>query len=364
MPQQKNDRVSAWARLIEALGNAASKIVWSLVAIVIFATVGRNLYLKSQDRNQPLVPERKTAAPVQKPIQWHEVDKAIVDAFKKSHRVADEYATAKIDVWAKGLEQRIDEDFLEWYFSYFQQQWLGLKAIGYWTAEKVIDEKLSMAEKITEDIQEEFAKRVLRPEIAQMQIERIANETITEYVRSLEGNVGPIPEKYDIPQAEWDRYLSEIALMSERSEGNREVSLSLKTVTTASVVGGVAGATKLAGMLKPAIAKIGTKVSSKTAAKGAGKAIVKLAAKTGSKVGAKAAGKFLGPIIGVGVLIWDAWDHHHTKDVERPILRENLLDYLEEMKHSLLRDPEAGIITMIDAVENMMVSSLRSAKSS
>jgi uncharacterized membrane protein len=89
-----------------------------------------------------------------------------------------------------------------------------------------------------------------------------------------------------------------------------------------------------------------------------------MAARTGTKVGVKAGGKFLGALIGIGVLAWDIWDHRHTERVERPILRENLVDYLAELQHALLYDPETGIMTMIDAVENTMVSPLRSGKTS
>jgi hypothetical protein len=46
------------------------------------------------------------------------------------------------------------------------------------------------------------------------------------------------------------------------------------------------------------------------------------------------------------------------------MLRQNLIDYLAELQHALLRDPETGIMTMIDAVEHSMVSSLRSGKTS
>jgi hypothetical protein len=78
----------------------------------------------------------------------------------------------------------------------------------------------------------------------------------------------------------------------------------------------------------------------------------------------KVGGKFLGAIIGIGILAWDLWDHQHTQQVERPMLRANLVDYLAELQHALLRDPESGIMTMIEVVENTMVSSLRSNQTS
>jgi hypothetical protein len=219
-----------------------------------------------------------------------------------------------------------------------------------------------MAEKITADIQEEFAKRVLRPEIAPMQLERIAHETVTEYVRALQHNMAPIPERYNIPKADWDGYLATIAALIVRSEGNREIPLSLKIFTSSAVVGGIASAVTLTEALQPVLARIGTQGSLTAATGGMSQPVAHLAARTGAKVGVKAGGKFLGAIIGIGVLAWDLWDHQHTQRIERPMLRANLIDYLGELQHALLRDPEAGIITMLEAVENTMVASLRSSK--
>jgi hypothetical protein len=40
------------------------------------------------------------------------------------------------------------------------------------------------------------------------------------------------------------------------------------------------------------------------------------------------------------------------------------MDYLAELQHALLYDPETGIMTTIDAVEHTMVSALRSGQTS
>ncbi|MGQ4809123.1 hypothetical protein NKDENANG_02525 [Candidatus Entotheonellaceae bacterium PAL068K] len=361
MAINKTDNLSSWARLLEALGSLTSKIIWSIVAVVILTGIGRYLYFSSQTHpNETGLEKAKTTAPMHPPIPWHEVDQALVAALKASHKAADTYASKTIDHWAKDLEQRIDKDFLDWYFSYLQQQWLGLKALGYWTAQKLLDEQPSVAERIAADIQEEFSKRVLRPQIAQMQIERIVEETLREYLKQVQHHIASIPQRHKIPQVAWDRYLSDIAVLTSGSEGNREIALSLKVLTTSSLVGSLAGVAYLASTLKPVVAKIGTSVSARAAAKGAGEAAAKLATQTGMKIGVKMGGKFLGPIIGMGVLIWDAWDHQHTEKVERPILRKNLMDYLQEVKHSLLYNPEAGVMTTIDLLEGTMIASLNS----
>jgi hypothetical protein len=348
---------------MSAIANAALKLVWIIVALIIIATLGRYLYSRTQPERHSSA-DRKVQAPIQKPIPWHEVDATIVGALKSSHTKAEDIAKARLGEWTGELQKRIDDEFLKWYFSYWQQQWMGLKAIGYWLAdskvvEEIVGEQPSMAERITEEIQEEFSKRVLRPQIAQLQMERIAEEVVSVFVVELQKNLTPIPEMYRIPQAEWDRYLEDMAVLTSHVEGNRQVTLTLKAAT-AIVGGGVTvAAVKVTQMLKPVIAKIGTKMTTKAAAEGAGKAAATVATKTGGKVAAKVGGKFLGAIVGDGIIAWDVWDHQHTKKIESPILRQNLADYLTELQQSLLYEPETGLMTIVRGLEANVVGSLK-----
>ncbi len=370
MVKDNKDKLSSWAYFLDALGNFSSKMVWTIIGIIVLAAIGRYLFFSARQSEEP--PQQKQTAesiPIKDPIPWHEVDKEIVVALKAAHQTTDEFAQNKLGQWTKELEKRVDKNFLKWYFSYWQQQWLGLKSMGYWieekaaglpVIEKLFDEQPTMAQEITEDIQEEFAKRVLRPEIAQIQMERIAQQTIEVYVNELRKHLSAIPKKYDISKMDWDKHLSDIAVMTSRSEGDRQVALTLKTLFASGAGGGAVVAAKLTKMLKEMIAKVGTKMTTKAAAKGAGKAAAKVASKTGGKLGAKVAGKFLGAIVGIGVIVWDVWDHHHTEKIERPILRQNIVDYLSELEHSLLYEPDAGLMTIIDNLEANIVSSLPS----
>ena len=362
MPEGQGDKLSSWARLIEALGSLSSKIVWTIVGIIVLAAIGRFLLFKPPVDGPPV--ERPSEKTTPETIPWHQIDDEIVKSLKRSQASAQRFAEDELVEWTKGLEQRIDSDFLEWYFGYWQQQWMGLKAMGYWIAntavvEKVIGEQPSMSERITEEIQEEFAKRVLRPQIAQMQIERIADETVRKFVQQVQQDLQTIPERYSIPEPDWNRYLNDVALLTKNVNANREVAVSLKTITVSGVAGGAVATGKVIKAIKPMIKKIGTKMTTKAATKGAGKAAAKVASKTGAKVGGKVGGKFLGPIIGLGVIIWDVWDHQHTKKVEKPILRKNLMDYLAEVRESLLHEPETGLMSIIQSMQSNVVSSLK-----
>ena len=101
-----------------------------------------------------------------------------------------------------------------------------------------------------------------------------------------------------------------------------------------------------------------TKIGSKVAASFAGKATAKMAAKTGGTVAAKFGGQFLDPIVAVGIIIWDVWDYQHTVKVNQPILREAIWDYLQEVKASLLDNPDNGIMAAIYQLEGGILMSL------
>ena len=358
MSEKKVGFLVGSAQLLNAMGSFTSKIIWSIVGLIILATTGQVFMSMNAPKEYERADRPERVVPVVPAIPWHDVDVDIQAALHDAYAVADEHAEEALRELTARMESRVDSDFLEWYFGYWNQQWLGLKGISYWAAEKVLTDQPSMAERITGDIQEEFAKRVLRPEITQMRLERITTETLNVYMGSLSNNLAEIPDKYKIPRADWDRYLEDIAVLTSDVEGNRKVSLSLKAVTTSGAVGGVAGAALMTKALKPVITKVGTKYTAKAAAKGGGKMAAKIATKTGTKVGAKIGGKMLGPIIGVGIIVWDVWDHRHTKETEKPMLRENIVDYLGEMRESLLYDPETGIMSIVGTIEGNVVASL------
>jgi hypothetical protein len=363
MSNPEHERSSSWSRCISGVAHAVSKLAWSIVALLIIATLGHYWYSRTQPGRQHST-GRKTHAAIQRPIPWHEVDATIVAALKSAHTQAEDTARTRLREWTGALQQRIDEDFLQWYFGYWQQQWMGLKAIGYWLADSEVVEQLvgvqpGMAERITAEIQEAFSKRVLRPQIAQLQMERIAAEVISVFVVELQKHLVAIPEQYHIPQATWDRYLEDMAVLTSDVEGNRHVALSLKAAVAFAAAGTTVAAVQVTRLLQPVIAKLGTKLTTQAAAQGAGKAAATVATKTGARVAGKVGGKFLGAIVGVGVIVWDVWDHQQTRQIERPILRQNLTDYLTELQQSLLYEPETGLMTIVRGLEANIVGSLK-----
>lgn len=338
-----SDKLNAWAGLL-------AKIFWLMVVLVVAAVLG-----KSWLSREAAVPERVNKPVPAPPIDWSQVDAAIVAVLRPARAAAETTATQKLEAWSEDLMWRVDHDFLDWYFSYWNQQKLGLKALGYTVKHYIFADEPEAAARLTEEVQQEFAQRVLRPQIAQLELERITTEVLEVYLSRLTAALAGIPEEYKIPQPEWERYLNDIAVLTTRVEGNREIALSLKAATVASVGGGAL----LAHTLSPALPSLGSKVSGKLAGKAAGEVAAEVAAKTGGKVTAKTGGKLLGLIVGFGILLWEVWDHSQTEEIERPKLRQTIADYFVEVKHSLLYEPETGIMSIIHDMEDNIISSLR-----
>jgi len=340
------------AKNLDAVRKIFTSLIWVAIVIVILAALGRFFMFQDAGVNEAQSPKDK---PVIATVDWSEVDSAIAGAMEQSRLSAEAYAQNELNNWVGTLMERIDSDFLEWYFSYWTQQVLGLKSLWQYGLHQWIEGQPTAAEKLTEEIQEEFSKRVLRPQIAELELERIVRNTAAHYVKELRSNLDAVPETYKIPKAEWERYLEGIALTSSGVDANRETPVTLKALTAS----GAGGAVLLAGKMNLLIGKL----SGKMMAKSAGKAASAMAAKTGAKVAAKAGGKFLGTIVGVGVLAWDVWDHIATEKENRPILRESLDDYLKEMKDILLNDPEAGMMVTFNDLEGQVLEAVRATSS-
>jgi len=334
---EQPSRLHGWSELLKSI----SKILWVIVVIILLAGLGKTFIFKSAKKQaKPDEPIKKT---VVEKVDWSKVNKDVRQIMEEARLEAETFASGELDGWIKGNMKRVDEDFLDWYFGYWTQQKLGLQALLSEVWSWVDSDSPSAAEKITLVVQEEFSNRVIRPVISQTQIEEIVDKTVAEYTKTVREKISKIPGKYEIKEADWNRYLENISILITGIEANRAVPLSLKAI----VAGAAAGSILAFQALKPFIIKIGSKISTKLAAKSAGA----MAAKTGGQVAAKTGGKFLGTIIAVGIIIWDVWDHYSTKKKAMPVLRQNIHDYLKEVKKSILHDPEYGIITVIYQLE-------------
>jgi hypothetical protein len=352
----KTDRIRAWSEFIKSV----TPYVWAaVIIIVIIPLLGRFLIAGSSPEDKSIPTQTNDNIVIVEKIQQPKgIEMAIATALENAKSQSEAYASEKLNDWVDELMTRVDDSFLDWYFNYFNQKklefstpfvWLS-SAVAHWANTNNPSPTQAVAEKLTENFQTEFAKRVLRPKIAQLELENLTRDTINLYVTQLSKNISNIQSSYKIPQGDWERYLNDIAITINDTEGNIS-NLSLKVLTGGS-----------AYLLTKAMIPTVTKVGSKIVTSFAGKAGAKMAAKTGGAVAAKVGAELLDPIVGVGIIIWDLWDYHHTVAVEKPILRDAIHDYLQQVKYSLLENPENGIMTAINQVESGILKSIESVK--
>ncbi len=348
---EKTERIAAWSNLLRSL----QPFIWgAIILVVVIPLVGKALLFYSspspvQQARPPLTEVTVPAIP-----RRANLDKALVEAVQTAHQSAQEFAKAELDDWEIQLEGRVDH-FLDWYFGYLNQKKIEFMTPLVWVSSAALHRvnphqmtaNEAVISRFTGEFQKQFAKQVLVPQTAQIQLENLTTETINHYLLALRQNMDQVQVKYRIPQGQWERYLSDISTTVQDTEGTLS-NLSLKML--------VGGSSYL--LTKPLVLTTVGKIGSKASSKLAGTAASKLAAKTGGTVAAELGTSLVDPIVGVGIFIWDLWDYQHTVELERPVLKTNLVDYLQGVEQSLLNDPETGIMSAVVQLEQGIFQSL------
>jgi hypothetical protein len=306
---EKTDRLLAWSDLIKS----ASKFIWIGVVLVIILQLWGNFA-----------------------------------------------ASNNLDQWRDEAVQRVNHPFLDWYYNYFTQLGIGIKAI--WVNLTATSDS-DKAEKLIGAFQREFAKQVLQPSLMQLQMERFTRQAIDVYTSEVSRNLAGLQSKYSVPQPTWENFLQGLGHVTYNT-GTKSQDLTLASLSVGRKTIAISAMAKAVGI-------IGTKkVVTATVNKATSKVVTKLATKTATKAVTEGTGELtagllglelLNPLAGLGVLAWDIWDHYHTVKVERPIMQENLERYLNEVEASLLDDSENGILSSINKFHDGIMEKLSRA---
>ncbi len=346
---EKTERIQAITNIITGILNTIKPFLLIIFCLIVLSWIGKFVMNSSMSQgisefNSPENTEVTITVPEKK-----DIDEGIAIALQEAKMNAENFASAELDQWVNQLMTRVDDSFLPWYFGYFNQKFQELRtpflylksAVFHWVNSKNPSPNQAVAEQLTEEMQSEFAKRVLQPKLSQLQLENITRNTANIYVDSLTNNLANLQSHYNIPQAEWEKYLNGLAVTIKDTEGNAS-SLSMKLL--------VVGSPYLFAKAMIPLSKGGIAMLSL-----AGKSGAKMAAKTGGIAATKIGAQFIDPLIVFGIMIWDLWDYHHTVSVEQPILRNTIELYLHEVKEILL---ENSVMSSMDQVENGILKAL------
>lgn len=348
---EKTSRIVALTQLIKAI----TPIIWLVVILIIIVKIWGSFSLEKLPQKEKILPPQTAKISVPKTLD-NLLDEEIKSALKNAREKAEDSASQNIDKWLEKLVTRVDDDFLPWYFNYFNQLYLGAKGIALDVSGLIAKNihignfnwALEKAETLTEEFQREFTKRVFKPETAQLKLERFTSEAISVYITELAGQLEDIQREYKIPQPHWERYLQGISMTIKDSSADNQ-NLSMRALSRGSGY-------LIALPLTKASVKLGTGLATKFAQKAAAKTTVKMVTKISTKTAAKVASEFsavtiglqlIDPLAALGILAWDVWDHYHTVAVEKPKMREAILEYLQEIKLALLYNSDNSIMSSL-----------------
>lgn len=297
-------------------------------------------------------------ASVNESTDWYQVDKELIDAFRKVHDSTEEFASEELDDWVDNLMRKVDDSFLNWYYSYFNQKamefgvpfaWLtfNIDFLNLFKQEDEADLNATqiLQKRMLEDLQNKFSELVLSPEEAQTTLSKLTERVVRYYASALGMQLATIKNSHKIPDVEWEKYLNTLAsLVYDTGSSNNSLSAESMTsnLATKSIIAGT------------------TVIGSKLALNFAAKAAAKIAAKTGGAIATKVAAQLIDPFLAVGILIWDTWDYSNMVNKSRPVLRQNILEHLNEVKLSILDSPENSIMAAIEEVEYKILNQLES----
>ncbi|MBD0344340.1 MAG: hypothetical protein ICV63_05805 [Coleofasciculus sp. Co-bin14] len=293
---------------------------------------------------------------------WYQIDKELIDAVRRSHDSTEEFAAYELDDWLNKLMVKVDDKFLSWYFSYFNQKAMEFGVPFAWLAfnadflnllkkedETHINANQILQKRMINDLQNKFSELVLSPEDAQTSLSRLTERVARNYASALGMQLATIKNAYKIPDREWERYLNTLASLVYDT-GASNYSLSPESITsnlaTKSIIVATAG------------------IGGKFALNFAAKAAAKIAAKAGGAIATKVTAQLIDPMLAVGILIWDTWDYNNMVNESRPVLRQNILEHLNEVKLSILDSPENSIMASIEDVERQIITALETSPTS
>ncbi|MBE9229801.1 hypothetical protein IQ264_30825 [Phormidium sp. LEGE 05292] len=309
-----------------------SIIIWSIVVLlVLIPLLGQLIISRALAAELTSSQSIKITQPL---IAFYGEKAAVNKALNIAHQSAEKYAKNELNKWETELIRRIDNDFLNWYFSYFNQKKREFTVVSQYIGENVmngfnqsiVNDKI--AQKINDEIQREFAKRVLQRESAEIKFNTIVMNTLEFYIQEISQEFNDFPKKYKIPQTDWDKYLKSINIRLQNEQGNQ---VSVVTFIGAMTATGSA------------------KIAATFAAKASSKAIAAISVKVGSMID---------PAVAIVLIAWDYWDYTNGVKDNKPRLREDLVEYLHNLKKSLLSDPEHSVMSAVNELEQAIKTSL------
>jgi hypothetical protein len=289
---------------------------------------------------------------------WWQVDRDISAASLAARGPAKNYARGFMESWKGRVHQRTEADFIPWFTSYWTQQWLAVKAAWY---------KLNNGEgmdpavrQLATYLQEQYNKRVLDPVAREIDPDVVRVRATTLYIQLLGDQLQSIPRRYGIPPDRFDQRLRNIQAINLAPPAAQ--SASLYQIVYADPV------TRL-----PAFVALIDRVRKEAGGAGAGpsdarvsplakvvseKLMAKLAISGGASAAAAVVGGVAGMAISIGAAGFGVIAHESDRSEMEAQLREELNPALDDMWHSLMEDPDIGVLGGVNHIAEQIEGSV------
>ncbi|MCT7987192.1 hypothetical protein [Laspinema olomoucense] len=319
--------------LVKAI-KIASILIWTLVILlVLLPLLGR--LIMTQALAAELNPPPSLEITLNMVAFWgSDNQRAFEKARQTAYNNAQQYAEHELDKWESELIKRLDTDFLDWYFSYFNQKTEELKILLNYIGEmaitgfdrSIVDDRVQ--DRILHNLNREFSRRVVSSKSAESKFKTIVIDTTDLYLNQLSKQLKNISKKYKIPQSDWQEYLEVIKVRLENEKGNETLAVeiigagSYLAIKAGSLVAAKAGSKVAAGFLSSSIASI------------------------------------IDPAVGLGLIAFDYWDYTNGVTKNKPRLREDLVESQHQIKKTLLTDYEFGVMSAVNELDEKITDSL------
>ena len=276
-------------------------------------------------------------------VDWSAVDKSVRDVFMRAGTKAEAYAKQAVHEWTNDLRRRAETDFIPWYFGYWNQQAMALRAIGFHlmntpAAEGLFGKQPEANKQIEDMVEKAFVSRVLQPATAQLKIEALTRDAVTVYLDALNEGLKAVQADYNISEQDWGRYVEGLAGTILAVEGNRQVPLLLKGATVVSGVIAVKIGQTVAKQVRGMIFRAGRREMYEEGAMYAGRTVA----------------RGFGGIAFIAMTGWDIYDHHRTVSQNTPVMRRLLSEYFDQLESLVLNDSQCGILQTLERVRRMV----------
>ncbi|WP_242443144.1 hypothetical protein [Pseudomonas sp. LFM046] len=324
----------------------ARNVLGWLIAVVMAVLVGCA---------SPRAPE--VLPPIEvSPGTWREVDRDIVAASLAATGEARTYAQASMEHWMDLVYQRTDSDYIPWFSSFWTRKWLSIKVAFYRLNSD--GDRQKTVDRLAADLQEAYDDRVLEPVARETSPDQIMEQATRLYIQKLDERVQVIPERFGVPEDQFDRHLQKIPAIAQAPT---QYSASLFQVLHADPLEELPAYAALMSRIRnsPSAGAWATDEGlSNITRETSDQLETEIAASGAASLVSGLMGRVAGSVLSLGVTGLAAMIQENERPGREAQLRKNLNDAFDEEWLELMRNPETGVMAGVLHVSGQVEGSL------